>query len=128
LIDKLIDQFSPTPQSRHLRLLRPRTQELLGLPCLESAPGHRATHSRAGVPPLGECRPAYTDLAVGDAGGPSITLHAEGEVCSVLGAWVIHDFRGRFEVSAYSKRGWKNITGFAEVKAVNGLSDVYATS
>jgi hypothetical protein len=29
-----------------------------------------------GVPPLGECRPAYTDLAVDDARGSSITLHA----------------------------------------------------
>ncbi len=81
-----------------------------------------------GVPALGECRPAYADLAVGDAAGSHLALHAEGQVCTVLGAWVIHDFRGRFTVSDYSKRAWRNLTGFAEVKAVNGLSDVYATS
>ena len=81
-----------------------------------------------GVPALGECRPAYADLAVGDTGGAHLALHAEGQVCTVLGAWVIHDFRGRFTVSDYSRRAWKNLTGFAEVKAVDGLSDVYATS
>jgi hypothetical protein len=81
-----------------------------------------------GVPPLGACRPATADLTVGDPGRSTITLHATGEVCSILTAWVVHDFRGRFEVSAASKRAWRSITGSAQVKAVNGISDVYATS
>ena len=81
-----------------------------------------------GVPALGTCSPAYADLTVGEAGGPRLGLHAEGEVCSVLTAWVLHAFRGRFVVSECSKRGWRNMTGFVEVRAVNGISDVYATS
>ena len=81
-----------------------------------------------GLPALGECRPGYADLTVGDPAKAHVVLHAEGQVCTLLGAGVIHDFRGRFTVSDYSKRAWRNLTGFAEVKAVNGLSDVYATS
>jgi hypothetical protein len=79
-----------------------------------------------GVPQVGECAPASADLRVGDPGGPSITLHSEGEVCSTIVPWVLQDFRGRFTVTDYSKRGWRNIAGFLEVRAVNGLSDVYA--
>ena len=81
-----------------------------------------------GVPPVGECAPAYADLRVGDAGGPTITLHSDGEVCSTIVPWVLQDFRGRFTVSDYSRRGWKNLAGFLEIRAVNAQSDVYATS
>lgn len=81
-----------------------------------------------GIPAVGECAPAYADLRVGNAGGPTITLHSEGEVCSTIVPWVLQDFRGRFTVTDYSKRGWKNITGFLEVRALNAQSDVYATS
>lgn len=81
-----------------------------------------------GVPAVGECAPAYADLRVDDPGGPTITLHSDGEVCSTIVPWVLQDFRGRFEVTDSSRRGWRSIRGFLEVRALNGISDVYATS
>lgn len=81
-----------------------------------------------GVPPVGECAPAYAEITVGRAGRATITLGSHGEVCSTIVPWVLQDFRGRFEVTDSSKRCWRKITGFLNVRAVNGLSDVYATS
>lgn len=81
-----------------------------------------------GVPAVGECAPAHAELRVDGADGATITLASDGEVCSTIVPWVLQDFRGRFTVTDYSRRGWKNITGFLEVRALNSISDVYATS
>jgi hypothetical protein len=81
-----------------------------------------------GVPPVGECSPAHAALTIGGGGEPTITLESDGQVCSTIVPWVLQDFRGRFTVTDYSRRGWRSIRGFLEVRAVNGGSDVYAAS
>lgn len=100
--------------------------ELSGSPV--SGPYAGTVSVPGGVPAVGECAPAHAELRVDGAGGATITLASDGEVCSTIVPWVLQDFRGRFTVSDYSKRGWRSINGFLEVRALNGLSDVYATS